>query len=107
MKCKILLNLPPSVFSQIIGRLFEIRQVRLEKWYFFLMDIFNGKTSSMKTIIFHQKPHSYRHFITEPNMNTYYVTANIDPFKHMDMVDYSAYFILSDRQEKQKLKHIH
>lgn len=40
-------------------------------------------------------------------MNTYYVTANIDPFKHMDMVDYSAYFILSDRQEKQKLKHIH
>lgn len=105
MKCKIQLNLPPSVFSHIIGCLFEIRQVRLEKWYFFPHGYFQWKKQLHENNNFPSKKHSY--FITEPNVNTYYVTANIDPFKHMDMVDYSAYFILSDRQEKQKLKHIH
>lgn len=53
------------------------------------------------------KNHSDRHFVTELNVNTYYFTANIDPLKDMDVVDYSAYFILSNRQEKQNLKHIH
>ena len=56
---------------------------------------------------FPSKKHSYSHFVTEPNVNTYYFTANIDPLKYMVMVDYSAYFILSDRQDKQNLKHMH
>lgn len=43
------------------------------------------------------KKHVDRLFVTELNVNTYYVTANIDPLQHVNMMDYSAYFILRDR----------
>lgn len=61
----------------------------------------------MKKTVFHEKKHSDRNFVAECNVNTYYFTANIDPLNHMDMVDYSAYFILRNRQEQQNVKHIH
>jgi len=64
------------------------------------------KPASWKTN-FPSKNPSDRHFVTEPNVNTYHFTAHIGPFKDMDTVDYSAYSILSNRLEKQRLKHVH
>lgn len=43
MKHKNLLNLPLSVFHQIIGYLSEIKQAGLGKWYIFIVSIHGGE----------------------------------------------------------------